>query len=145
MASARARGEWALAAVWLAGVAGCGGSATPAGNGDHLIVDVDASTGEVLPMVDASSDSAIGAYVDVNSVPAVCSTCACNAATQFCFAGGGSAAAFSGTCDQTGGPLAVGCNLIPQACLNEPSCPCILSALKMGCHCSESDFSISCP
>src|SRR5579862_8070113 len=121
MIGARSLGEWAVAALWFAtfaASAACGDAAKPAGNGDHLFVDVDASTGEQPPMVDAASDSIIGTYIDANALPSACNTCACDTTTQFCF-GGGPSAQFSGTCDQTGGPLAVGCNLIPSACLNE--------------------------
>jgi hypothetical protein len=149
MARARAPGEWALAVACLAGLAACSDSAKPLGHGDNLIVDNDATTGEQAPMTDASGDSPIGAYVDVNALPQACSTCTCDTTTQFCFGGGGSAAPFSGTCDQTAGPLAVGCNALPGACANEPSCPCILQALagQLPCTypvCSDTNFSVSC-
>jgi hypothetical protein len=47
------------------------------------------------------------------------------------------------------GALAAGCNPLPAACANEPSCPCILQALtgKLPCTyatCSDSNLSVVC-
>jgi hypothetical protein len=115
--------------------AACGGTSAPAGKGDNLIVDVDASKTQEEPAEGAApyssmSDAQFG-YA-VSGIPAVCATqCTC-AAGSFCFGGGRGSPAFSGTCNNASG-YAVGCDPIPGGCTD---CACLLMALagKLPCN-----------
>jgi hypothetical protein len=133
-----ARMRRTIPAGLLALVAACGGTSSPAGKGDDLIVDVEASTTQEEPAEGSvpygyaadgaslsMSDPQFGYLPDAYAVPAVCaSTCTC-AAGSFCFGGGRGSPAFSGTCDNASG-VGVGCDPIPNACTD---CRCLLAAL----------------
>jgi hypothetical protein len=121
-------------------VCACNGTTKPIGQGDDLIVDVEASLAPPSPMQDApySEDSPFG-QVDApygsyssgtSAMLAVCAQCACASGT-YCFGGGTGATPFSGSCGPVAGRsgLEIGCQAMPGACANEPDCPCILAAI----------------
>jgi hypothetical protein len=144
----RLRIALSLALVGCGLLAACSDSGAPTGKGDQVVVDVEASTGEQLPQTTAP-DSSYGVYIDANALPSACTTCACDTTSTFCFGGGVDAGTFSGTCNAAGAAIAIGCNALPSACANEPSCPCILSALQgmLPCTyatCSDTNFSVTC-
>jgi hypothetical protein len=134
-----------LAGLGVVFACGCGGTSAPAGKGDDVIVDVDATTtmeetAEGSTAYGYTADGAsvgpsdagmYGTLADAYAVPSVCATtCVCEAGT-FCFAGGSSSPAFSGTCDNASG-YGVGCDPLPP---NVATCGDLLSALvgKVSC------------
>jgi hypothetical protein len=154
----------ALGTGVLAAPGACAESQAPAGHGDNVILDVDASGsqgdnggGDDAALPDDSPftpvDSGYGAVPDGYAPFEWCSQCSCPSGT-FCFGGGSGYTNFTGDCHADAGalgsaPLAVGCYPLPPACANEPSCECLILAISqdMPCYpvCSVTSDIVYCP
>jgi hypothetical protein len=152
--------------VWagLFAVAGaCSESTAPLGQGDNVVVDVDASQQQAPTQGDDDSgDDSPFAPVESGYGPAPdgyapydwCSQCGCPSGT-FCFGGGTGYSDFNGDCHADAGPfdsgsgLAIGCYPFPGACANEPSCECLIMTMSqyMPCYpvCSITSNIVYCP
>jgi hypothetical protein len=121
-------------------VAACNWTAKPIGQGDDLTVDVEASPAPPATTADAAygedspfgqSDAPYGNYSSgTSAMLTACEQCACTSG-MYCFGGGTGSMQFSGSCGPAPGQsgLEIGCQAMPGACANEPTCPCILAAI----------------
>lgn len=119
------------------------GAGTPAGSGDRVIVDVDATNQPQQPQGGSDASPSSDAYGDSRYTPPpdgyapynVCSQCACPSGS-YCFGGGTGYTSSSAVCGEAAAPppdggLQVGCVSIPAQCANaNPICPCLLKALS---------------
>jgi hypothetical protein len=135
----------ALAAVALASGACGDDSSKPTGSGDHVTVDVDATTQPSQNQNDASYYSDVygpgdGPYADPPDgyAPyASCSKCTCPAST-FCFGGGtgytsGTPVCGAGATLPGAGSVQLGCNAIPPLCAGKGPkeiCACLIATLS---------------
>jgi hypothetical protein len=148
-----------LLASTFAVAGACSQSTAPLGAGDDYINDTDGEDQTTPQQGDDGGVDDVFARVDSGYAPppdgyapySWCSQCACPADT-YCFGGGTNITSFSGTCSDAGatpGPLAIGCQPIPSACANEPSCECILAAVQadLSCApvCSITNMIVYCP
>jgi hypothetical protein len=135
---------------------GCGDdSGSPGGHGDHVIVDVDATTqapqdpfdgGPDSPFAPVSPDGSYGELGDASPY-AACVACGCEGGT-YCFGGGRGYPVPSGSC--TGGGAAPGCAPLPASCASTPDCSCLVGALSSTLSCysvcdSKPGLIIYCP
>lgn len=145
-----------LGAAMGAAVAACDAddsTGAPAGSGDHVTVDNDATVQPQQPKFDGGPDSIFasvdgGAYAapDAYDPYGACKSCKCPAG-DYCFGGGGSYTTLS-TCTPTS--FGVGCQPIPAACGADASCDCLLTAIgSMGlqCYpvCVQNSLTVYCP
>ena len=150
----------ALALAATASVAACGDKVQPTGS--KLVTDVpplpppstedDASA----PVFEAgASDGALDAYLRVDANLGACSGCVCSPDTSYCFAGATPRAPTDGgptACTvSTSATPEVGCNTLPSACTQKPTCACIIDTLQplyrcyLNCQTSGDGFLVYCP
>jgi hypothetical protein len=127
-------------------------SGVPAGKGDNLTVDNDATTQPGAP-TDAGADSPFARVEgSVYDKPdgydpyGICQKCACPA-TDYCFGGGTGYTTFSGSCTPSG--FGIGCNPLPAGCSGDSDCDCLLmaTASKFPCYavCVQNSRTVYCP
>jgi hypothetical protein len=134
-------------AALCAAAAACGDdSSAPAGSGDSVVVDVDATTqppqsrgdgGAYYPDVFAPGDGPYSPPPDGYAPYQACAKCACGAST-FCFGGGTGYTGESAVCGADAalpadGGLQLGCDSIPAECAKAgPTeiCSCLLKTLS---------------
>ncbi|MEO6420272.1 MAG: hypothetical protein ABIP39_12725 [Polyangiaceae bacterium] len=124
-------GAFTLATTGLAFA--CSTSDPQPNNGDRLIVDVPIPP--PLPPQPESDAGEVDPYAKPDAAAAreICETCACPTDT-FCV-GAMTTSTFGGVCALDGSALGVGCNGVPAACKDTPTCPCILAAIgNIGCY-----------
>jgi hypothetical protein len=155
-----------VAAGAICGVVACTAAestAPPLGTGDHLIVDVDASTLPPQTDTDAAPDPTF-APVDGSSIYGqsydasypVLTVCNPPDASTGAEGGAGQEAAAADASGAATDPYpadgaASACQPLPAACESQPDCPCLLQALAAqlacvpSCSVGKSFFSLFCP
>jgi len=131
-------------------------SGEPLGKGDHVIVDVDATTLPPQPDADLAPDSEFapvpgstmyGTQYDARALLTICEPP--DGSTGGDSAAEAPADAADGVAD--GAPMATGCQPFPAACASEPNCPCLFGVFATQLPCAypscgvKNGFSLYCP